>query len=421
MKTLYLHNYKGFVKTFIPFTDINFFVGENSTGKTAVLNLLGIISEFRFWIMSDFNNDSIELGYFNEIVNQNAKDKSAFEVGLELDKPIKNMADPRYFWLKFKERDNIPFVKEYRYVVGKQSITVSIATRSVKYWIDKYSDESFEEWINKGKTSHTMAKKISLPESNLPFGIIRSMVETKLTENNEIEIFSDIDPLISRVLWIEPIRAKAKRYYEMYKTFLPFEEQHTPIVLKDIFSEKNREKSSKIVSELLKFGRNSHLFDEIEIKEFNKESDSPFSINIHYDSLSVRITNVGYGVAQILPIVVDVLATKRSRLAIQQPEVHLHPRAQAAFGDLLYYSANENKNTFYVETHSDFTINRFRMNLFNSNDSKKVTGQVLFFERTKNGTKVTPILFNQSGQYPEGMPESYSKFFIDEELKLLEF
>lgn len=38
MKTLYLNNYKGFEKTFIPFLDVNFFVGENSTGKTMLIS-----------------------------------------------------------------------------------------------------------------------------------------------------------------------------------------------------------------------------------------------------------------------------------------------------------------------------------------------------------------------------------------------
>lgn len=419
MKTLYLHNYKGFVRTFIPFTDVNFFVGENSTGKTAVLNLLGLSSQFPFWFMPDFNRGPIELGYYNEIVNQNAKDKSFFEIGMELDKPFKNMGEPRFFWIKFKEKDNIPVVKEYRYVAGRQSIKVSVATKSVRCWIDNYSDETFDVWINKAKTSQAIEKKINLPDSSTPFGVIRAIVATQLMDNKENEQVFDIDPSISRVFWIEPIRAKAKRYYEMYKAYIPFDEQHAPIVLRDIFSKRDR--SSKIVSELLKFGKNSRLFDEIEINDFGKESDSPFSINIHYDSLPVRITNVGYGVAQILPIAVDILATKRSKLAIQQPEVHLHPKAQAAFGDLVYYSATENKNTFYIETHSDYTINRFRINLFNSKDTNKVTGQVLFFERTENGTKVTPLRFNSSGQYPENVPASFSQFFIDEELKLLEF
>ena len=68
MRTLYLDNYKGFVKTFIPFLDVNFFVGENSTGKTAVLNLLNILSSPKFWISPEFNNETVELGYFDEIV-----------------------------------------------------------------------------------------------------------------------------------------------------------------------------------------------------------------------------------------------------------------------------------------------------------------------------------------------------------------
>lgn len=61
---LYIDNYKGFSDTLITFDDVNFFVGENSTGKTAVLNLLEVISQPNFWVVPDFNSDDIELGYF---------------------------------------------------------------------------------------------------------------------------------------------------------------------------------------------------------------------------------------------------------------------------------------------------------------------------------------------------------------------
>ena len=40
MKTLYIDNYKGFVDTYIPFEDVNFLVGNNSTGKTSIVNLI---------------------------------------------------------------------------------------------------------------------------------------------------------------------------------------------------------------------------------------------------------------------------------------------------------------------------------------------------------------------------------------------
>ena len=39
IKTLFLENYKGYKRVFLPLVDVNFFVGENSSGKTAVLNL----------------------------------------------------------------------------------------------------------------------------------------------------------------------------------------------------------------------------------------------------------------------------------------------------------------------------------------------------------------------------------------------
>lgn len=425
MKTIFLHNYKGFSKTFIPFTDVNFFVGENSTGKTAVLNLLGILSDLRFWFIPDFNKDSIELGYFNEIVNQNSKDKTSFEIGLELNNSTKGIDSNRYIWLKFKEKNNIPFVKEYRYISGNKSIKVNINTKGATCLINEFSNESFEEWINNSNSSSAIiTKKVSFPEQNLPFAFIRSIVGNSLIgeDNKEANLQEfDFTPPVKSLSWIDPIRAKAKRYYESYKSMFSSEGQHTPIILKKIFCEKEKEKPHKIITELMKFGKSSRLFDEIVINDFGKESGSPFSVNIHYDMLSVGLTNVGYGVSQILPIIVEILTSNRDRLAIQQPEVHLHPKAQAAFGDLVFFSATENKNIFYIETHSDFTINRFRLNVFKSKSSKKVNGQVLYFERTKNGTMVTPLRFNSQGQYPDNIPLSYSQFFIDEELKMLEF
>ncbi|MDP6688819.1 MAG: AAA family ATPase [Alphaproteobacteria bacterium] len=78
---------------------------------------------------------------------------------------------------------------------------------------------------------------------------------------------------------------------------------------------------------------------------------------------SVNIRNVGYGVSQSLPVIVEILSRSfGSRFAIQQPEVHLHPKAQAALGDLFYQLALVEEKRFIVETHSDFTIDRFMLN-----------------------------------------------------------
>ena len=50
-------------------------------------------------------------------------------------------------------------------------------------------------------------------------------------------------------------------------------------------------------------------------------------------------------------------------LLMQQPEVHLHPRAQAQLGSFLGYLAIKQKKQFLVETHSDYLVDRVRIDV----------------------------------------------------------
>lgn len=74
----------------------------------------------------------------------------------------------------------------------------------------------------------------------------------------------------------------------------------------------------------------------------------------------VSITDVGFGVSQILPIItLGLLSPRDSLLVFEQPEIHLHPRAQAGLADLLLCLARLGRR-FVIETHSDYLVNRFR-------------------------------------------------------------
>jgi len=70
----------------------------------------------------------------------------------------------------------------------------------------------------------------------------------------------------------------------------------------------------------------------------------------------VNIADVGFGVSQTLPVVVALLASSAGQLVyLEQPEIHLHPRAQAAFADLLSAAAKRGSRVL-VETHSALLI-----------------------------------------------------------------
>ena len=415
---IYINNYKGFADTIIPICDVNFFVGENSTGKTAVLNLLEILTNMNFWFDPDFNPDGIELGYFSEMVSQNSSDKTFFSIGAYLDESNRDKPYSGYVWLKFIEKESSPAVSEFRFISDNKSVwcyvegktKITIKTKEIE---DGYS---FADWIHDVEGYRNF--KTIEEEGYAPFGIMRSIVVNELEGNGGSHAGTIVMPRrFNRFIWMAPIRAKARRWYESYKVSFSPEGEHTPLFLKKYLSGTATEaKRNAFVTAINEFGKNSGLFDEVIVKSDSKET--PFALYVRYGNLCVNITNVGYGVSQVLPLVVEMLTSKEDSFAIQQPEVHLHPKAQAAFGELLYKVATNYKNRVIIETHSDYLINRFRYSV--NKGRSKVNAQVVYFQRGDDGTQITTMPIDNKGQYEGDVPKSFMDFFFEEELKMLE-
>lgn len=233
----------------------------------------------------------------------------------------------------------------------------------------------------------------------------------KGTEPNIREIQFEF-PSGRQLTWIAPIRTKPSRIYDgLTREYSP-EGDHAPFVLKQQL------KSSKFVEKLREFGGASGLFEVLSTHTFGKGIRNPFEVMIQLSGQSFNIENVGYGVSQVLPLIVEFLSRKEGRrFAVQQPEVHLHPRAQAALGSLLFFLASERKHTFLIETHSDFLIDRYRLEMSAAKEAPQ--SQILFFSRTEIGNKITPIDITQGGHYPSEQPAQFRDFFVREEMRLL--
>lgn len=71
-----------------------------------------------------------------------------------------------------------------------------------------------------------------------------------------------------------------------------------------------------------------------------------------------NISDVGFGISQVLPIIVQGLSMQKDQLLLlEQPEIHLHPKMQMRIADFLISLAYSERNLI-VETHSDHIINR---------------------------------------------------------------
>ena len=74
----------------------------------------------------------------------------------------------------------------------------------------------------------------------------------------------------------------------------------------------------------------------------------------------VTLADVGYGINQILPVIIEGVASREnSILCVEQPEIHLHPRLQANIADLMIETiadGRDKRKQWIVETHSELLI-----------------------------------------------------------------
>ena len=254
------------------------------------------------------------------------------------------------------------------------------------------------------------------PNSPLPMAIsiLQSLESGESISKSEFKI--EI-PMGMHVTWIAPIRTKPKRIYDGINIGYSPEGEHAPLLLRK--SLKSRAGSKRFADRLHEFGNASGLFETVVAHSFGKGSKVPFELIIQFKGANLNINNVGYGVSQALPLVVEFLTSDKPKIfAVQQPEVHLHPRAQAALGGLVYELVKERRHSFFIETHSDYLIDRYRLCMHS--DAEPSPSQMLFFMRTSTGNQVFSLPISAEGLYPTTQPNEFRDFFVREELKMLD-
>jgi hypothetical protein len=222
-----------------------------------------------------------------------------------------------------------------------------------------------------------------------------------------------------RPVALAPIRSRPERTYEPIRDQQAPEGRHVPVVLARIHAT-DSDAWVKLKSQLEEFGRGSGLFSEVGVRQLGRSKRGPFQLEMSIEGQIGKrnLVDIGYGVSQALPIVVDAATATRGRtILIQQPEVHLHPRAQAELGTLFAGLVKHANASLIVETHSDHLVDRVRLAI-REGELKPSDVSLLFFERGDGGVRIHPLSLGEDGQLSE-VPSSYRSFFLREELRLL--
>jgi predicted ATPase len=124
----------------------------------------------------------------------------------------------------------------------------------------------------------------------------------------------------------------------------------------------------------------------------------------------VLITDVGFGVSQVLPVLVQCYyAPEGSLIIFEQPEIHLHPSVQAALADVFIDAAIERNVQILVESHSEHLLRRLQRRIAeDALASEDIALYFTTFEESQSQLHELDLdIFGNIRNWPEG-------FFGDE-------
>jgi hypothetical protein len=422
-----------------PLRPITLLVGENSTGKTTFLALVRIAHDLcQGEPEVDFNLEPFLLGSYDQVASyrggRGGRVKS-FTIGAQVALtarvreqwrgPLRDKITARGTFAPAQGQPRLthwvldarPFRVEVRYE-GKHNTPRFVV--AIPSWKAKTGALGF--WTPLPTSQILRHIDRALQVADRPGGSAKRKPEGRTRSRSMATLGNLIrwlfDSLGPRPYGFAPIRTRPQRTYDPIKDTPSPEGSHVPMILAQTFSS-DPEGWNKLVRALDAFGQESGLFSDVRVRRMGSKASGPFQINVRISGPHRNLVDVGYGVSQVLPILVDSLtAPERSTFLIQQPEVHLHPKAQAELASFLCVQARHRRHKFVIETHSDSVVDRIRMEVRAKDKLSPEDVALLYFERKDGGVVIDHLRIDNHGNIVNA-PPGYRQFFLEEERRLL--
>ena len=406
---------------------LTFLVGENSTGKTTALACFQVLANYLCDKEIDFNLDPYSMGTFRDIVRNSRKTEKVFTLGFTFGGENEDVECTVEFVEKRGGVESVAKSVTVKFTDGevvfktgdkpeRDARLVTFDEARSQYYIDVHSDflEGYSPFFRLERFIHVWEGQ-SEGENALANYLKEKRESLRYLRGWNLPVFST-----------SPVRSRPRRTYDPTRVFNDPEGSDVPMLLMETKATRKKEWEA-LKLRLIEFGKSSGLFQNIEVKNLGGSMGNPFQLKIKVRGPNSNIIDVGYGVSQILPILVQILhwstfpgpLMEMPFFLLQQPEVHLHPRAQAELSSLLATLASEGNRAFLVETHSDYMIDRARIEIRKGNIRPEDVS-LIYFEPKGNVVKVHNISFDKMANM-EGVPPHYGGFFLKEYRQLMGF
>ncbi len=223
---------------------------------------------------------------------------------------------------------------------------------------------------------------------------------------------------IQKIIHLPGLRGNPERTYPITAVGSEFPgtfENYVASVIEQWQRGKNTEKLGKLNRDLFKLGLTTMV-------TANAINDTQVEILVNrfpYHSKSspedmVNVADVGLGVSQALPVLVALHAANQGQLVyLEQPEIHLHPRAQSAMAEVLANAVLEGKRVV-VETHSSLLLLGIQTLVAEGKLPPEMVKLHWFTQQEDGSTKIDSADLDKAGAFGD-WPEDFDTVSLDSE------
>jgi len=401
--------------------------GTNSSGKTSILQMLLMLKQTtelpdRKRVLHTGDSRSlVDVGTFSDLIHGHQSDRSLeFMIRWGLPQPLV-IRDPERLRELFKvqslcfetsisSRSGIATVDAFRYTFEKEKFGMSRREGDKKADKDRYNLES-----GGYAAKRVQGRAWSLPPPVKCYGFPDEAVGYYQNLGFLPDFVLSFEGLFSQVFHLGPLREYPQRSY-VWAGVTPVDvgrrgEQAIPALLasrsmgKTVSQGQGRRPRLTVEERIASWFRKMKMIHSFELQplaENRKEYEVRVKKSQH--SEEVLITDVGFGVSQLLPVLVlCYYVPEGATLLLEQPEIHLHPSVQADLADVLVDVVKRRKIQIIVESHSEHLLRRIQRRIAEDLIPSDMTA--LYFCRMDNSSsrieKLNIDLFGSITNWPE--------------------
>ena len=394
---LKLENFKSWRELDIELAPITLLFGTNSSGKTAILQSLLLLKQ------------SVENFDRKQHINLGGGKRDYVDFGSYQDVVYLHQAE-QHFGIRL-EWNFSPILARNEFFIDlswKKTPEDVVLDKLIIHNIDNIHDPITAEYLDDETYRFSTDDETVLGRPPLRYDVFSAVIppltkdETKPSNISSYVKASETSYqfayFVRDLVYLGPIRQNPLRTYQWSgatPTLIEPDGENTISVLID--SQRNDKNLLEQVTRwLIRLG----LVDELYIEPLDANGRF-YEVKVKGGTKASSLLDVGFGVSQVLPVITMLFfVPEGSIVLIEQPELHLHPSAQAQLGDLLLHVAETRNLQLVIESHSEHLLRRLQRRIaeidqpFASPENVKM----YFCQRGEDGSQIQEVEVDRFGQ-----------------------